>query len=436
MQMTRRFFLQTTGALGVTCAMQPLLPFGGAPFPFVHADLGVPSLAAAKKTLVVLFLRGGVDGLNLVVPYGDAAYSSLRPGIGLARPGADGGAIDLDGFFGLHPRLAALGPWFESGAATALHAVGYDHNSRSHFEEQDVWETATHSEADVGASAGWLNRYLATSAGRGPVRAVSIGETLPRILRGDVPAFAVREVNDLALPGGRKNDALVADALARAYGARNEAPAKGDAGARAVVEKSGRETLSGIRELEKVTKARYQPRAEYPQTELGRRLREVARLIRADVGLEVAEVDFGGWDTHQNQGRGAGGTFGNLAQTLGDAISAFCEDLQDRLEDTLVLTLSDFGRTASENGTGGTDHGWGNCMLAVGGALAGSKTSSDRVRGSWPGLGADELHQGRDVQHTTDFRDVIGEVVQFHLGNSRREVIIPRHTFESVGLLS
>jgi uncharacterized protein (DUF1501 family) len=196
-----------------------------------------------------------------------------------------------------------------------------------------------------------------------------------------------------------------------------------------------------MEELSALTGSAYQPSVEYPQTELARRLMHVARLIKADVGLEVAEVDYGGWDTHQNQGRGAGGQFGNLAGGLGDALAAFAADLEDRMDDVLVVTLTDFGRTAAENGTGGTDHGWANCMLVMGGPVARANRVAAhwgrerRVVARWPGLAPDQLHEGRDLLHTIDFRDVLAELVRVHLGNPNLEAILPQHAFEPVGLI-
>lgn len=428
MSLSRRFFLQSGSALALSCCVQPWELLSAA----THT-----TKVRRKKTLVVIFLRGGADGLSLVVPYGDPGYASLRSRTALALPGAENGVLDLDGKFGLHPRLRALLPLHREGQLAALHAVGYAGNTRSHFVEQDTWETGL-----VGNSVhsdGWLNRHLATSDGRGPIRAVAVGDTLPRILRGDVPAFAVRGIEDLTLPRSRVSGDAVAAALEHAYGGN---PARGGSGAvggpRDLVERAGRETLEGVRVLRKIVDKPPRGEAEYPTGNgVATRLREIARLIKADVGLEVAEVDFGGWDTHRNQGDGAGGTFGNLAQTLGDGIAAFANDLGDLMRDTLVVTLSDFGRTAVENGTGGTDHGWGNCMLAVGGGVAAAGSEKPRpVLGRWPGLAVDQLHQQRDLEYTTDFRDVIGEVVRAHLGNDNLADVIPGHTFTPVGLVT
>ena len=312
------------------------------------------------------------------------------------------GLIDLDGFFGLHPRAAALAPLFKKGQAVALQAVGYDLNTRSHFEEQDTWETGV--SGNTLSSDGWLNRHLLTSQGHGPIRAVSIGDTLPRILRGKAPAFAVRGITDLGLfPQDNKSvkapdQARIAAALEHAYccdprvvaaaqavGAPR--PTLSDEGsARDLLASTAQTTFDGMEQLKAVTSKPYTPAAKYPDTDLGRKLEQVARLIKSDLGMEVAEVDYGSWDTHQNQGGSNGGQYANLVGGLADGLAAFAADLENRLDDVLVVTLSDFGRTAAENGTGGTDHGWANCMFAMGGPiLAASPNGPRNVLGRWPG---------------------------------------------------
>jgi uncharacterized protein (DUF1501 family) len=428
MQITRRFFLKSSGALAAYCALTPLS---------VYAQAGAATQPAAqvtrRKTLVAIFLRGGADGLNLVVPHADAHYAPLRQGLAIARPvkGDTKTAIDLDGFFGLHPRMGALAPLFAEGTAVALHAVGYDRNSRSHFEEQDVWETGVIG--NTVNSDGWLNRHLATSEGPGPLRAVSVGDSLPRILRGKVSAYAIRGVEDLVLPE-TANAAAVAAGLEHAYRAD---PAAHRGHARELLLQSGASTLIGMRELARLTAAKYTPAAEYPKTEIARRLGEVARLVKSDVGLEVAEVDYDGWDTHLYQGQGNDGTFATLVGNLADALAAFTKDLGDRLEDVLVMTVSEFGRTAAANGTGGTDHGWGNSLLALGGPVRNAARQHKKpVLAAWPGLAPDKLHQNRDLLHTTDFRDVLGEAVRVHLGNPNLAKVLPSHDFKSVGFVA
>ena len=432
MHLTRRYFIRSTGAIGAYMGFAPLnlLGMAGAAEP-------APCTVRRGKTLVVIFLRGGADGLNLVIPFGDPHYAQLRKSIEVPATGADA-AIDLDGFFALHPRLAPLAPLFDSGLAVAAHAVGYDKNTRSHFQEQDVWETGI--VGNTVGSDGWLNRHLATSQGHGRIRAVAIGDNLPRILHGKVPAYAIRGIEDLTLPGDdRGRTEILAAGLEHAY---CTPPREHIGSARDLLARTTGATLQGMKELQHLTDGHYQPSAPYPQTELARRLMQVARLIKADVGLEVAEVDYGGWDTHQDQGRGAGGTFGNLAGGLAGAMAAFAADLGDRMDDVVVVTLTDFGRTAAENGTGGTDHGWANCMLLAGGPVARGNAAAARagqarkVVTRWPGLAPDQLHEGRDLLHTTDFRDVLSELVRVHLGNPHLETVLPGHQFKPVGLIA
>lgn len=436
MHLTRRYFLKSSGALAAYLGVTPIVAMAG--------GLRVrPQPVAKGKTLVVIFLRGGADGLNLVVPFSDPHYRRLRPTLAVGAPGARPGesrgapAIDLDGRFGLHPRLAPLKPLFDDGIAVAAHAVGYAHNTRSHFEEQDAWETGVIGNT-VG-SDGWLNRHLATSEGRGPIRAVSIGDTLPRILHGPAPAYAIRGLSDLTLPAGAADPARVAAALEHAYACDGSRHASA---ARDLLAQTAATTLDGIEQLRGIADAPYTPAADYPQTTTAHRLREVARLIKAGVGLEVAEVDLDGWDTHADQGQGDGGVFGNLAGELAGAVAAFTRDLGDLMEDVVVVTMTDFGRTAEENGTRGTDHGWANCMLLAGGPvaranrLAASAGAERRIAGRWPGLAPDQLHQRRDLLHTTDFRDVIAELVAVHLGNPNIRAVLPSHEFRPVGLVS
>ncbi len=441
MKMTRRFFLQSTGALAVYCGVSPWAGVvRGATAEEVSA-LNANSLGKAGrgKTLVVIFLRGGIDGLNLVVPYGDEHYGKLRKELRIGSPNEKDGALDLDGFFGLHPRAAALKPWHDAGHMVAAHAVGYDKNTRSHFEEQDVWETGVIG--NTLGSDGWLNRHLQTSEGRGPIRAVALSDTLPRMLRGDATAYAIKGIDSLALKQKYGNADQVTAALEHAYQcqadedvARALSPMMDEA--REMVTQSGSETLEGVKLIRGIASQPYERGAAYPKGQLAGRLAEAARLIKSDIGLEVIEIDYGGWDTHNNQGRGIEGGYGDKVAELSNSLAAFAKDLGDRLNDTLVLTMSDFGRTAKENGTRGTDHGWANCMLALGGGVANTGEGGGRkVVTDWPGLAEDQLYQKRDLKDTTDFRDVLAEVVRVHLGNESLASVLPGHEFKDVGLV-
>ncbi|MFQ3670413.1 MAG: DUF1501 domain-containing protein [Verrucomicrobiia bacterium] len=427
MNLTRRYFLKTSGALALYCGVAPARVLAEAGW-----DQSRAKPVAAGKTLVVIFLRGGMDGLNLVVPFGDPAYYDLRKRLAIGAPGTEEGSLELTDMFGLHPRAGALLPFLQSGQATALQAVGYAHNTRSHFEEQDVWETGVIG--NTVNSDGWLNRHLLTSEGRGPVRAVSLGDTLPRILRGQAPAVAMRGLEDLSLPATNpEEEAAMTAALEYAYCTE---PGPERAAAMDLLAQSAQTTLEGTRQLREIIRTPYESAVSYPNHSLGRQMREAARLIKANLGVEVIEVDFGGWDTHQNQGSVQGG-FGNLVQTLSESLAAFARDLEGRMDDVLVLTLSDFGRTAAENGTGGTDHGWANCMLLLGGPVLRANGGASRpVVGRWPGLAKEQLHQKRDLLHTTDFRDVLGEVVSVHLGNEQVKTVLPGHEFQRVGVVA
>ncbi|MBJ7396940.1 MAG: DUF1501 domain-containing protein [Akkermansiaceae bacterium] len=421
MDTTRRQFLRATGTAAI---------FGS----FAPGNLFAESQPIIKpvtkgRTLVAVFLRGGIDGLNLVVPHGDQDYYKHRKNIAIAKPARDGkSALDLDGFFGLHPFAASLEPLFKDRSAVALQAVGYEKNTRSHFEEQDRWETGVIGNSL--SSDGWLNRHLASSTGHGSIRAVSIGGSLPRILRGRAPAYAIRGIADLSMPRMYGDADVARAALETAYCTRPEA--KRDA-SNELLSKTAAATLEGTRQLEAIAKIEYKPAngAKYGTTSIAKQFLEAARLIKSGIGTELIELDYGGWDTHNAQG-GAQGGYANRLKDLTDAMATFTKDLGDQMNDVLVLTLSDFGRTVAENGTSGTDHGWANCMIAIGGGVA---KNDKPVLGEWPGLAPENLYQKRDLKHTTDFRDVLGEVVSSHLGNENIAHIIPDHKHKAVGLL-
>ncbi|MEY3395008.1 MAG: hypothetical protein RL346_1244 [Verrucomicrobiota bacterium] len=422
MDSTRRRFLRTTGTAAIFGSFVPGHLFANTP-PVVKP-------VTKGKTLVAVFLRGGIDGLNLVVPFGDPDYYKHRKSIAIPKPARDNNsAIDLDGFFGLHPYAASLAPLFRDHSAVALQAVGYDKNTRSHFEEQDTWETGV-----IGNSLsadGWLNRHLASSAGHGSIRAVSIGGNLPRILRGRAPAYAIRGIADLSMPRLQGDADVLRAALETAYCTK---PASKQTATDELLSKTAAATLEGTKQLEAIAKTEYKPAngAKYGSTGIAKQFLEAARLIKSGIGTELIQLDYGGWDTHNAQG-GINGGFANRLRDLSDAMAAFSKDLGDRLNDVLVLTLSDFGRTVAENGTSGTDHGWANCMIALGGSVS---KNQKPVLGEWPGLSPDHLHQKRDLKHTTDFRNVLGEVVSNHLGNPNIAHVIPGVEHKPVGMIS
>ena len=373
-----------------------------------------------KKILVAIFQRGAVDGLNVVAPFAEPRYYQLRPSIAIPQPdGSANAAVDLDGFFGLHPSLSALKPLFDARRLAIVDAVGSPDPTRSHFDAQDYMESATPGLKST--RDGWMNRALRKTAGpASPLRAVSLGADLARTLRGTNDAIAISSLNDFQI-----RDPRSAAAFESMY----------DHSLDTVLHGTGRETFSAVKMLQAIEKQSYTPGngAKYPNGRFGESLEQIARLIKADVGVEVAFADVGGWDTHVNEvGRQpALGQLANRLTEFGQALAAFDQDLGDRMEDVALVTMSEFGRTARENGNRGTDHGHANVMFAMGGGVRGGK-----VYGEWPGLEDEQLYEGRDLNLTTDFRDVLGELVAKHLGNSNLGAVFPGYgTFKFRGLI-
>jgi uncharacterized protein (DUF1501 family) len=402
--MHRRIFMKN-GALA-------LMTMGLSPTFLRRTAFALPA-SRTGKVLVCLFQRGAADALNMVVPHADADYHRLRPNIGIARPARASGAagsIDLDGFFGLHPSLAPLKPLYDRGLLAPIHAVGSPSATRSHFDAQDYMESGT---PDVkGTKDGWLNRYLATcdtcEAGRKePFRAVAMTPQTPRILQGPSPAVAMTSIDAFTV----RSAGGVAERLEALY----------RTGSADLVHATGADTFDAVKRLREADPNRYTPAngAEYPRGEFGQRLRQIAQLIKAGVGLEVAFADVGGWDTHVNQGA-ATGQLANRFSDFATSIAAFVTDLGDRMGDVLILTMSEFGRMARQNGNGGTDHGHAGAMFAIGGGVQGG-----RVHGRWPGLAREQLHEGRDLALTTDFRTVFSEVVGGHMGTTGIDTLFP-----------
>ncbi|MDQ1729373.1 MAG: hypothetical protein QOD33_1498 [Pyrinomonadaceae bacterium] len=367
-----------------------------------------------RKTLIAIFQRGAVDGLNMVAPHGERAYYDLRPAIALAQPAAGNAeaAINLDGFFGLHPSLAPFKSLWDSKRLAIVHAAGSPDNTRSHFDAQDYMESATpgvKSTAD-----GWLNRYLQSKSDseRSIFRAVSMTQTTPRVLQGKAPTVAMSNLADFNIRAGQ-NSANVQGGFEAIY----------DQAINDTLHGTGKDTFAAVNYLKQVNPGQYQPRngAQYPRTPFGNSLLQIAQLIKAGVGLEIAFTDVGGWDTHVNEG-GARGQLGNLLQQFSNAIAALYTDLGQRMDDVVILTMSEFGRTARENGNRGTDHGHANAMFVMGNGVRGGK-----VYGEWPGLKSDQLYEGRDLALTTDFRDVFGEVAKRHLGCSTLQSVFPSY---------
>ena len=369
------------------------------------------------KVLIVLFQRGAADALNVVVPFGEKTYYKMRPTIAVPRPvsGAANTAIDLDGFFGLHPSLASFKPLWDDGILAPVHAVGSPSNTRSHFDAQDYMESGT---PDNKGTRGRLAQPL--PRGEGHVRRMP-----RRRSHGGVP----RGVDDAAdAAHSRRRDADDRDEQSRRVHRALHRLAGGDASRRCtrpgsadVVHAAGGEMFEAMKILKSANPQQYQPQnsADYPRSPFGQHLRQIAQLIKADVGLEIAFADVGGWDTHVNQG----GATGQLAQRLDDfstSIAALVKDLGPRMADVTMLTMSEFGRTAHQNGNGGTDHGHATAMFVIGGDVKGHK-----VHGKWPGLEQEQLNEGRDLALTTDFRSVFSEVAFKHLGAAKMDAVFP-----------
>ncbi len=379
---------------------------------------------ARRKALVAIFQRGAVDGLNMIVPFGEQAYFDSRPSIAIPRPGGGpDSSIDLDGFFALNPRLAPLEPIYGARHLAFVHAVGSPDSTRSHFDAQDYMETATPGVKST--TDGWLNRYLQAVKRQEvtPFRGVALAPQMPRALQGRAPALALNQIAQFGVRPGRAG-----------AGIGQQFEAEYASSADPLLNTTGREAFDAIRMLRAANPQQYQPAAgaEYPRSPFGDALRQIAQLLKADVGLEVAFADVGGWDPHVNQGAGTG----QLAARLDDVargLAALFVDLGDRMDDVVVLTMSEFGRMVVENGNRGTDHGHGNAMIVMGGAVRGGK-----VYGRWPGLAPEQRYEGRDLAVTTDFRDVFCEIVVRHLGVADPSSIFPGHPVHErnfVGLL-
>jgi uncharacterized protein (DUF1501 family) len=357
---------------------------------------------ARGKVLVAVFQRGAVDGLSMVVPHGDAGYYAGRPSIALARPrrGDTTAALDLDGFFALHPALAPLLPLWEARTLAIVPACGSPDTTRSHFDAQDYMESGTpgvKSTPDgwLGRAAGVLPAERAT-----PFRSVALGARLPRILRGDAGALALRSLDRFEVRATTQA-AMTARGFESLY----------QDGVRDLLHGTGRETFEAVKMLERAGAARLAPAngAVYPRGRLGESLRQIAQLIRAGVGLHIAFADMEGWDTHVAQGAEQG-QLANRLRDFGAALAAFARDLGDRMSEVVVLTMSEFGRTVAENGNRGTDHGHATAMLVMGGGVRGG-----RLYGHWPGLAPEHLFESRDLAVTTDFRALFHEVTTRHL---------------------
>ena len=393
MDFARRRFLRSTG-LG-------FIALGFPPSFLVRAAEAQQS--GKKKVMGVVFQRGGMDGLNAVIPFKDKSYYSFRPSIAIAEPASgEERAIDLDGFYGLHPALASLKSVYEKGHLAVVHAAGSPDNTRSHFDAQDYMEIGTPGIKST--PDGWLNRYLKERKVESQFQGVAVTARLPRMMAGSAPALTLSSIDEFRL----SNDAL-AGVLQKLYERASDP----------LFRQVGASLFEATAELKRVESKIPASKETYPAERFGASLSQIARLIKADLGLEIAFAEVEGWDTHVNEG-GAKGQMANRLRILGDALAAFYRDLGNRIDDVVLLTMSEFGRTARENGNRGTDHGHANVMFALGGHVRGGK-----VYGRWPGLAPEVLYEGRDLNLTTDFRAVCSEVITRHLGQKELNKIFP-----------
>jgi uncharacterized protein (DUF1501 family) len=400
MPITRRVFLRNSALAVVGTAAIPSF--------LTRAAFGSAEPGSRTKRLVVIFQRGAADGLNIVVPHGELAYYAMRPSINIPRKEV----LDLDGIFGLHPSMASLQPLWNQRHLAIVHAAGSPDPTRSHFDAQDFMESGT--PGLKATTDGWLNRALHSlpaSTDKSAFRAIALGPALPRILTGAEPAVAVNNINDFGVGGRNPNATPIANTFEAMY----------DQSVDSVLHGTGRETFDAVKMLKSADPAKYKPTpgADYPRGRFGDSLKQLAQLIKANLGVQVAFADIGGWDHHVNEGS-TQGQIANVLREFSQSLSALWIDLGDLADDTVIVTMSEFGRTARENGNRGTDHGHANVMFVMGGPVQGGK-----VYGQWPGLDQAQLYEGRDLAVTTDFRRVLSEVVSRHLGNSDLGPVFP-----------
>jgi uncharacterized protein (DUF1501 family) len=383
MALSRRYFLKSGGVA--------LASFATAPSFLVRTALGETGGETDRPVVIAIFQRGAADGLSMVVPFGDKHYAAARPQIAIPEPLRNNAesAIDLDGYFALHPSFDSLKPIYDAGHLAIVHAVGSPDNTRSHFDAQDYMESGAPGNKSV--SDGWLNRYLQTTPGKEvtPFRAVALSATMPRALAGPAQSVVMSRVAEFGIHAGAATP-QIEEMFADVY----------------------KETFDAVKMLRKATsQQQYTPSAgvQYPNSPFGQTLMQIAPLVKSNIGLQVAFADISGWDTHANQGSGRG-QLANRLKDFGDGIAALYKDLGDRMRNIVILTMTEFGRAVRQNGSGGTDHGHASCLFIAGGSVKGGK-----VYGQWPGLATEQLYEGRDLALTTDFRNVFSEILVSHM---------------------
>ena len=404
-QISRRDFLKLAGSFAVAPALPAWMPR------MAFAPQGVQP---AGDILVVVFQRGGMDGISAVIPHGDPHYYENRSALAIPEPedGSDKTGIDLDGFFGLHPSLRPLKDLWDEKTLALVHAVGSPDPTHSHFDAMDYMERGTPGEKSI--PTGWIGRHLQTAPwqNESPFRAIGMGGVMQAALRGPIPVTTLKSISDFHLQGDVSQLTEIRARLESLYNLGSSLD--GDAV----------ETFNAVNILDKIDVNNYTPSggAAYPETEFGMAMKQVAQIAKAEIGLEVACVDIGGWDTHNQQGQ-LEGELPTLLNEFSSGLASLYHDLGDRAKNVTIVTMSEFGRRVKENASDGTDHGHGNCMFVLGGGVNGGK-----VYGQWPGLAPENLFDGIDLNITTDYRDVLGEVVEKRLKNPALVDVFPMYT--------
>ncbi|TKC00816.1 DUF1501 domain-containing protein [Pedobacter cryophilus] len=384
-----------------------------------------PALFKKRKTLVCIFQRGAMDGLMAVNPFTDQYLKAARPTLFMsaAKNATNKPLIDLDGRFGLHPSMAAFESVFKDGSLAIVHGIGSPNSTRSHFDAQDYMESGT--PFNKGTASGWLNRAVGLLGHEAatPFQAVSMTSSLPRSFYGDQPSVAISNLQDFAIQlKGNPNGANMAS---KSFEDLYDQTSSG------LLKETGKESFDAVKMLDKIDTKNYKAanNAIYPNTALGNALKQIAQLIKMDVGLEVAFAESGGWDTHFNQGT-TNGIFARNVNDLSECIMAFWTDMGTLQDDVTVMTMTEFGRTVKQNGTGGTDHGRASCNFILGNDVNGGK-----VHGLVKPLAIENLEDGRDLAVTTDFRSVFSEVADKHLKINNDKLLFPDWTGKHIGMM-
>ena len=411
--------LQTASAF-VLGNLMVSFPFGK---PRVRVAMANPNVGPRGDTFVCVFLRGGADALSMIVPHADDHYHTQRETTRIAEPDdpqvdSQQRAINLDDFFGLHPKLSPLQEIYNANDLAFIHATGQPNASRSHFEAMKMVERGV---VNGGIYSGWLGRHLESydTENTSPLRAVGIGKMLPASLSGEIPALAFKSIDKYHLRGNKNQNKSDLQSLLHNFYTQSDHPLRSNAN----------KSFAAIDTLSRINTADYRPRGRaYPETKFGEDMRTIAQLIREDVGVEVACVDKGGWDTHAAQGA-AEGELATLLDDLGQTLLAFYEDIQNEKDNVTLVVMSEFGRRVKENAERGTDHGHGGMMMVLGGGIQGGRVYAD-----WQGLHPDQLDNNRDLQITTDYRDILGELISKRLNNPDLNAVFPNYTVNELGL--